>query len=283
MTPVASAGAPSCRNTPISKREGVPCKNNHTAKRWHDSEKLFADSPPLIFQGCLWWMLSWLQICWGWLPSGLYHMTLCLGCTVKNIFHLRCGASAATVSTSIASWSGWAPSRPSTSAPCAGRSGSSKSEFYNNNKKQYCSGVTCWHISELSECQQKLSKISTKCPDMINTKWYVKLTKETLKSRNISKTLRSQWAHGDKDTFVPTVCNWKWKWHDTNRGNTGVQYESNCGKTEASAGSEQHLLLVGAPSCWLIRALPHCRGSFLFREQYRTAGRQILYRNLVSW
>ena len=26
----------------------------------------------LHLQGCLWWMLSWLQICWGWLPPGLY-------------------------------------------------------------------------------------------------------------------------------------------------------------------------------------------------------------------
>ena len=58
----------------------------------------------------------------------------------------RCGVSAVTVSTFTASWSGWAPSRPSTSAPCVGRSGSSKSEFYIWRLKiwlcQDCSGMT---------------------------------------------------------------------------------------------------------------------------------------------
>ena len=37
-----------------------------------------------------------------------------------------CGASAPTASTSTASRSGWPRSRPSTSAPCAGRTGSTK-------------------------------------------------------------------------------------------------------------------------------------------------------------
>lgn len=39
-----------------------------------------------------------------------------------------CGVSAHTASTCTASWSGWTRSRCSSSAPCAGRSGSLKSE-----------------------------------------------------------------------------------------------------------------------------------------------------------
>ena len=111
---------------------------------------------------------------------------------------------------------------------------------------------------------------------MINTV-ICQINQRNSQVREYIKTLRSQWAHGVKDTFIPTVCDWKWKWHDTNSWNTGVHYESKCGKVEASAGSEQHLLLVGAPSCWHIWALSLCCGIFLFREQYRTAGRRILY------
>ena len=65
-----------------------------------------------------------------------HHPLLSWNCNMKHLLQAKClettarwsGVSAPIVSTCIASWNGWTRSRSSSSAPCADRSGSSRSE-----------------------------------------------------------------------------------------------------------------------------------------------------------
>jgi hypothetical protein len=70
-------------------------------------------------------LLCHLQVCWRRLPD---RYVLCVpACMRPHRSSLQCGGPARTASTCIASSSGSGHRRPSSSVPCAGRSGSSNS------------------------------------------------------------------------------------------------------------------------------------------------------------